>query len=243
MLSNNLSILLHNDLEHNRVFEVGWTPEYLEKQDREKAKYLRCCEFRITKLQGRPIVKGEAGKNLYAIAEQLCCSSILGLAHLVFIGDLLQKDKVRSYKGVFPYKGEIKQGSYLEREVEIEPKWTIIFGMAQITDKNKNECFSIAGRYLQSFILLSSGSEISVNQDEFFKSLIPCLNIKPSSSWINYMKLIPKICNENTALFCFGSDQRGEYVNVQLFFHTGIESQVKKSMNLILNSDSTSVDK
>ena len=82
----------------------------------------------------------------------------------------------------------------------MKEKLSIIIGMAAITQENKDECFSVAENFMQSFVLLSADTR--VYRDEFLESLIP-YRFKGAPTMIDYMKLIPRVCEDGTALFKF----------------------------------------
>jgi hypothetical protein len=43
------------------------------------------------------------------------------------------------------------------------------------------------------------------------------------------MRLIPKLCQDGIALFYFGWDQQGEFVNIRLFFNSELERAAERA--------------
>jgi hypothetical protein len=235
MLLDKTKLLAHSDLANEEIFEAGWFPKYLEADDKGKAKALRGLEIRIDGLRNDDELFDDATHTLTEAAWRLCKENLYR-AYLVLIEDQpLPKSKVRTYKGMFPNKGMIKQGNYIEEEVELDENQSFYMGMAPITEANKDECLSLASYFFRAFILLSSKQEIDIYGRDFLKSIIPCLDVK-GTIWINYMKLIPRVCIDGQAVLYFGfHDPCGDYANVRLFFHRDMESLVQKIANLSIN--------
>lgn len=230
MRSDKVKLALHCDLESEEVFDVGWSPKYLEENDKDRAKDLCCLEVRIDGLRNNNELYDDAVQALTEVAWQLSGRK-MGKAYLVLVEDqLLPKSKLRSYKGLFPYKGQIKQGDFVEWEVELDRIWSFFMGMAPIIQANRDECFSLAKNIFRSFILLSTEQTVGVYGREFLESITPCLSTK-GNIIINQMKLIPRVCKDGLMLFKFGlTDPRGEYVNIRLFFDRKVESLVQKAV-------------
>jgi hypothetical protein len=158
---------------------------------------------------------------------------VLGKAYLVLVEVRPQvKSRIRTYKGVFPYKGQIKQGDYIEKEIKVSEKESFIMGMTPITDANKEECFSREGGGPWSFILLSPNQETNIYSTEFLESIVPCLNIERASVWVSSMKLVPKICRDDLMMLEFGSDGGETYVNLRLFANKKMEGKIRKAVSL-----------
>lgn len=232
MLVSKVKLLLHSDLENEEIFEVGWFPQHLEAGDKAKAESLRCLEIRIDGLRNNDGLYSDATQTLTEIAWQLC-SANLGKAYLVLAEDqLLPKSKVRTYKGLFSNKGQIKRGDNTEWEVELDEGWSFFVGMAPITEANRDESLLLASYFFRAFILFSTEQTISPNGRNFLKSIVPYLDVK-GTIWVNYMKLIPGLCRDGLVIISFGyHDTREEYVNLRLFFNREIESLIRKAVNL-----------
>jgi hypothetical protein len=109
-------LILHSHLEDNEIIEVGWSSEYLTDDNKDKARDIYCLEVRIDGLGDDNLLDEQAVEMLHRIAWKLC-DGRLGAAYLVFFEHTqLPRSRLRSYKGVFPYKGQIKQGEYIEFE-------------------------------------------------------------------------------------------------------------------------------
>lgn len=56
------------------------------------------------------------------------------------------KNKIRTYKGFFPYKGTIRgSGKFLEKEISVDDKYSRFVGVAAVTKENFEECTSFGG--------------------------------------------------------------------------------------------------
>src|SRR6266511_1651479 len=211
MLSDNVSLILHSHLGANEDFEVGWFPQDLGDDDE---------------------LDEQAVKTLHRIAWKLC-DGRLGAAYLVFFGHTqLPKSRLRSYKGVFPYKGQIKQGEYVEFEFELEAGLSFFAGMTPITKDNRDECFTIMGSFWRGFVVLSGLQTTNIYSREFLESIIPCLDTDNRGGIrINSLKLIPMACSQGLVVFSFGSDTRGDYRNIRPFFNREVKSLVQQAIN------------
>lgn len=233
MLSKNLKLILHSHLEENEILEVGWSSKYLSDDDRDKARDIYCLEVRIDGLGDNDELDEQAIQILTRIAWQFS-DGVLGRAYLVLVDhQSLPKSRVRSYKGLFPYKGQIKQGDYIEFEFELEahPGWFFFVGMTPITKNNRDECFALTRDFTRAFVLISSEETTSIYTRELLESMIPCLSAGRMSISIDYLKLIPKVCSQGLLIFSFASDTRGDYRNIRLFFNREVKSQVQQAVN------------
>src|SRR6266498_3360123 len=232
MLSDNVSLILHSHLGANEVFEVGWFPQDLADDDKDKAQDIYCLEVRIGDLGDDDELDEQAVKTLHRIAWKLC-DGRLGAAYLVFFEHTqLPKSRLRSYKGVFPYKGQIKQGEYVEFEFELEAGLSFFAGMTPITKDNRDECFTIMGSFWRGFVVLSGLQTTNIYSREFLESIIPCLDTDNRGGIrINSPKLIPMACSQGLVVFSFGSDTRGDYRNIRPFFNREVKSLVQQAIN------------
>lgn len=226
MSSSKVKLILHSRLEDEEALDVGWSPKYLAPDDRRKAQGISCLEIRIDGLRNDDVLYDESMQSLREIFRQLSDGQ-LGKAYLVFVEHLVRpKTKVRSYKGLFPYKGQIKQGEYIEHEIDTDERNSFFLGISPITKVNRDECFSIAGDFMRAFVLLSSAQAPSFYSRTFLESLSHYLETRGSVSF-NYMALIPAICSDGMMMYSFG-DTRGDYVNIGLFFSEEMKTVVQK---------------
>ncbi len=233
MLSDKIKLILYSHLEASEFFEVGWFPQYLADADKDKAQNIYCLEVRIDGLGNNDELDEQAIQILTKIAWQLS-NGVVGRAYLILVEDQSHpKSRLKTYKGLFPYKGQIKQGDYIEFEFELKthPGWFFFAGMAPITENNRDECFALARNSMQAFVLTSMGQTTDVYNREFIESIIPCLNARRMSISIDYMKLIPMLCSQSLMVFSFGSDVRGDYRNIRPFFNGEVKSLVQQAID------------
>jgi hypothetical protein len=223
-------LILHSHLEDNEIIEVGWSSEYLTDDNKDKARDIYCLEVRIDGLGDDNLLDEQAVEMLHRIAWKLC-DGRLGAAYLVFFEHTqLPRSRLRSYKGVFPYKGQIKQGEYIEFEFELEKGVTFFAGMTPITKDNRDECFTLTGSFWRGFVVLSSLQTTNIYNREFLESITPCLNTRWGIS-VNSLKLIPMACSQGLIVFSFGSDTRGDYRNIRPFFNREVKSLAQQAIN------------
>jgi hypothetical protein len=237
VLSDNVGLTFHSRLEASEVFEVGWFPQDIADDDKDKAQDIYCLEVRIDGLEDDDELDEQAIQILTRIAWRLS-DGVLGRAYLVLVEPRsLPRSRIRTYKGLFPYKGQIKQGEYIEFEFELEahPGWFFFVGMAPITKNNRDECFALTRDFTRAFVLISSEQTTSVYTRDFLESIISCLSARRMSISIEYMKLIPMICSQGLAVFSFRSDSRGDYRNISLFFNREIKSLVQQATEDAVN--------
>jgi hypothetical protein len=238
MLPEKPQIRLHCDLDKNEVPEAGWFPEYIEANDKDNVETLCCLEISIQGLKNGDLLYDQAAQSLAEMVWKLS-SGILGAAYLVLVEhQSLPKSKVRTHKGLFPYKGRIKQGDFIEYEVDLEAGWSYIVGISPVTVTNRDECLSLMRDPSQGLVVLTGQQKNEGVGELLLDRLIPGLSIYPSPNnkgcpRINYMKLIPKLCNLGLIILSFGpGDSRGEYANIRLFFHTRIKGMVQEAANI-----------
>jgi hypothetical protein len=230
MISDNLKLILHTHLEENEILEIGWSSKYLADDDKDMAGDIYCLEVRIDGLGGDDTLGDQADQILSRIAWKLS-DGRLGVAYLVFFEHTqLPKSRIRSYKGVFPYKGKIKQGEYIEFEFELEAGLTFFAGMAPITKYNRDECFDLAGSLVWGFVVIPVNQTNKIYSREFLESIIPCLDTRGAIS-INSLKLIPRFCSQGLVVFSFGSDTQGDFVNIRSFFNAEVKKLVEQAMS------------
>jgi hypothetical protein len=228
MLSESLKLILHSHLGDNEILEIGWSSHDLTDDNKDKARDIYCLEVRIDGLRDDDLLDEQAVEMLHRIAWKLC-DGRLGAAYLVFFEHTqLPRSRLRSYKGVFPYKGQIKQGEYIEFEFELEKELTFFAGMNPITKDNRDECFSLTGSFWRGFVVLSGLQTTNIYSREFLESIIPCLNTKWGIS-VNSLKLIPMACSQGLVVFSFGSDGGEDQRNISLFFNREIINLVQRA--------------
>ncbi len=230
MLLESPKLILHSHLEDNEIIEVGWSSEYLTDDNKDRARDIYCLEVRIDGLGDDDLLDEQAMETLHRIAWKLC-DGRLGAAYLVFFEHTqLPKSRLRSYKGVFPYKGQIKQGEYIEFEFELEAGLSFFAGMTPITKDNRDECFSLTGSFWWGFVVLSGIQTADIYSREFLESIIPCLHTDTRGGIsINSLKVIPMACSQGLVVFSFRSDTRGDQVNISLFFNREIKSLAQRA--------------
>jgi hypothetical protein len=233
MLSDNIRLILHSHLEDSEIFEVGWFPQYLADDDKDKAQDIYCLEVRMDSLGDDDELDEQAIQILTRIAWRIS-DGVLGRAYLFLVEQQsLPTSRIRTYKGVFPYKGQIKQGDYIEFEFELEahPGWSFFAGITPIAKNNRDECFALARYFMRAFVLISIEQTTNIYTREFLESVISCLRTGRMSISIEYMKLIPMVCSQGLVVFSFGSDTRGDYRNIRLFFNGKVKSLVQQAIN------------
>jgi hypothetical protein len=230
MLSESLKLILHSHLENNEILEIGWSSQDLTDDNKDKARDIYCLEVRIDGLRDDDLLDEQAVEMLHRIAWKLC-DGRLGAAYLVFFEHTqLPRSRLRSYKGVFPYKGQIKQGEYIEFEFELEKELTFFAGMTPITKDNRDECFSLTGSFWWGFVVLSGIQATDIYSREFLESMIPCLRTDTRGGIsVNSLKLIPMVCSQGLAVFSFGSDGGEDQRNISLFFNREIKNLVRQA--------------
>jgi hypothetical protein len=229
-------LILHSHLEDSEIIEVGWSSKYLTDDNKDKARDICCLEVRINGLGDNDLLDEQAMEMLQRIAWKLC-DGRLGAAYLVFFEHTqLPRSRLRSYKGVFPYKGQIKQGEYIEFEFEMEAGSTFFAGMAPITKDNRDECFSLVGSLVWGLVVLSGEQITNIYSREFLESIIPCLDTDTRGGiHINSMKLVLMVCSQGLAVFSFRSDTRGDQTNISLFFNREIKNLVRRATDNAVN--------
>lgn len=223
MSPDEIKLILHSRLGSEEHPELGWSPRFLDAGDRGRAEDLRCLEVRVEGLGTNDELFADATLTLTEIAGRLCGATAFE-AYLVLVEDrLLPTSRIRSHKGLFQRRGQIKQGDHIEWEVESDEGWSFFIGMAPVTASNRDECLSLACHFNRAFILLSTQPADGVYGRDFLESVVPCLSIK-ETIWVSYMKLIPRVCVDGMAVLSTGfHDPRGEFANLRLFFQQGME--------------------
>jgi hypothetical protein len=229
--------IFHSHLEDSEIPDVGWSSKYLTDEDKERSRDMSCLEVRIDGIGDDDWLEMQALYMLRRIAWSFS-DGTPGAAYLVFFEhSQLPKSRIRSYKGVFPYKGKIKQGEYIEFEFELEAGLSFFGGMAPVTKDNRDECFALAGSLVWGFIVVAVEQKSETYSREFLESIIPCLDTRGSIS-IDSLKLIPRVCSRDLIIFSFGSDTRGDSVNIRCFFKGKAKNFVEQTMgNAIIETD------
>lgn len=217
MLPESPKLILHSNLEKSEIIEAGWSFKYLTDEDKAKVRDINCLEIRIDGLKDNDVLYEQANRLRTKIAGHIF-DGRLGNSYLVLTEyQSLPKNKIRSYKGLFPSKGQIKKGDFLEFEFEWGKGETFFIGIAPITKDNRAEIYDFAKDYLRAFILTSGESPANVYTQEFLESIISCLNIK-GNIIIDSMRLVPKVCSQGLMIFEFASSQNGDHVNIRSFY-------------------------
>jgi hypothetical protein len=216
MKSGKLDIIEYSDLLNNEVFEIGWFPKRLEHSSIETVKCLSAYEIRIKDLEDNDEKYDSAVTQLeslfWELSEKYLRSTFLiAIEHKAF-----PKSRVRSLKGVFPYKGFIKKGEYIESEFEKEDGLSFFMGITPVTEDNKKECFMLAKDTMRSFWIGPKNNGEFLCTSNFLEKIQKYINVK-GTNIIDYMRLIPALCGERNTVITFGQDARGDYINLRLF--------------------------
>jgi hypothetical protein len=234
MSLENPKLILYSRLDENEIPAVGWPSEYLTTYDKDLARDLCCFEIRIDGLGTDNLLLDEQARELLRNIAWKLCDGRLGAAYLVLFEHTPSlRSRIRSYKGVFPYKGEIKKGEYIEFEFEFEASTTFFGGMAPVTRDNREECLALVG--LWGFIVIASGSGRATNiyTREFLESIINCLDTK-GGIHIDTLKLIPRVCSQGPMILSFSSDQ-DDFLNIGFFFDGNNKDAVQREMRNAVN--------
>jgi len=233
MTTNKIKLIQHTHLDNNELFEVGWFPKYLEKEDLLNSSKLNCLEIRSEDLKDNDDLFFRAMNDLTGITWLLLKN--LGEVFLILVEHKISaKSRLRTYKGLFPNNSQIKKGDFIEEEITVDRNSSFFIGIIKITESNKDECLILARNFLQAFFLISGEQHDGVFSRDFLKWVAVILNIKHSVS-VNYMRLIPKICVGGDMIMSFGWDARGDYVNSRLFYLVVKKMKVEAAVTKILS--------
>jgi hypothetical protein len=225
METNKVKLIHHTRLATNELFEVGWFPKYLGKEDLLRSDDLRCLEIRIDGLKDNDKLFFRAMDDLSNISWQLLRN--LDEKFLIIVDHKISaKNRVKTYKGLFSSNSQIRKGDFIEEEITADGDSSFFIGMARATEWNRDECLYLARNFLQAFFLISDERYDEIFSREYLKWIAGTLNKKHSVS-VNYMKLIPKICASGDMTMSFGWDARGDYVNSRLFYQMEKETYMK----------------
>jgi len=218
-----------------------WSFQRAPDSARPQLADLSCIELRLERLRenssqhGSDALKEEASRRMDEIIWAFVKAGP-GQAYAIGLSYLAPKNRVRSYKGIFPVGGEIRKTDFHHAEVE-KGKESFFLGVAKICERNKSESLSFVRSPSRSFILIS----------KLKSAKAVCQNLeKTSTKWLHFQrrsvvttwKLIPEAVHRDQMVIRFNRDFTGEdWLSLMLFVHTSFMEECVCKLKLIEKRD------
>ena len=222
MKTGKFNLIEYSDLLNNEIFEIGWFPKRLENSFLEIIKCMSAYEVRIKDLEDNDEKYDNAVLQLENIFWELSENHLGGTFLITIEHKAFPKSRIRSFKGIFPYKGAIKNSEHIECEFEKDNEFSFFIGITPVTEDNKKECFMLAKDSMRSFWVGPKVNGEFLYTSDFLENIQRYINVK-GTNIIDYMRLIPALCCEKNTVITFGQDTRGEYINLRIFCMEKIE--------------------
>lgn len=200
---------------HKPCHEIGWWPKAVSTQDRESLAGSKALVLtrRISNDEDWDEVAREMKHKVWSQIQEICCT-----AHLFLVSDFIEaKGRVRSYKGLFPYRGRIKEGRFAESEVEVNPRASYFLGLAELAIPNVEECMRLAFYEGSSALILSPAANPLVLESEDLEKWAEALDVGTSSVQINHKELLKRILSRGWAFATFPFSPNGGSISFVVF--------------------------
>lgn len=123
-----------------------------------------------------------------------------------------QKNKIRSYKGIFP--NNIAKDDFIQKEFEIENNYSILIGLAKISKTNFDVMIKNLFDRTSSFMILTE------NIDFFHENTIENIfeySLNKPSYIINYLDLCKNYCKKRNIIIRENGDGGDQELSWQMF--------------------------
>jgi hypothetical protein len=208
---------------------IGWIPSLSPSFCHIENLYsVSVLEYRVDDLRN---LDSEYDQALARRKELIARLLSEGLSVQFFYWDLMpdQSTRVRSYKGVFPFKGSVRSGECIQWEFMTGETDSVLVGAASVNLENIDECcFLAADRRRGVFIL---NRKYISNQEELVASSM-FLNSKPS--YPNLSSLLSGLSVNWDGVVLFGGDQGVSYLNASIY---GKDTFIQKIKDLNIMRD------
>ncbi|MCH4895563.1 hypothetical protein E0494_02470 [Marinilabiliaceae bacterium JC040] len=141
-------------------------------------------------------------------------------------GRQLQKNRIRSYKGIIPKN--LKPNDYLQYEFDYPNNYSIIAAVIRVTPENIDEYM---GCFYDSFCSFLISSEKNIMSKEFLSDIVENHNI---NDHINCLSLCLKYCKNKDKIYRVTSDGGDLEVNWQVFSASQEQENVVNRQKQIL---------
>ena len=212
-----ITVTKHTDVNLLAGRQADWRGvDALPAQEQLRLAELSCLEIRVSDLRGQFGAAGDipallaataqgvlrtqrARRLLNEVASTLIESAPHG-AYLVRVSHPNDRSRVRSYKGIFPYGGQIRKTNFRETEIDVGDK-SFFIGATKIDDRNRSESFSLAHSSLAFLLLPAEANEDRIWQD--VTEILPgCLKFE----MIDTPRVVTSLIHRDEAVFTFGWD-------------------------------------
>lgn len=200
---------------HKPYHEIGWWPKTVSTQDRESlagSKALVLTRW-LSNDEDWDEVASEMKHRVWSQIQKARCA-----AHLFLVSYFIEtKGRVRSYKGLFPYRGRIKEGRFAELEVDVSPRASYFLGLAELAKPNVEECMRLAFYEGSSALILSPSASPLVLEAEVLEEWAKALDVGTSSVQINHKEFLKRILSRGWAFATFPFSPNGESISFVVF--------------------------
>ncbi|MCT4600738.1 MAG: hypothetical protein N4A32_07595 [Marinifilaceae bacterium] len=141
-------------------------------------------------------------------------------------GRQLQKNRIRSYKGIVPKS--LNPNDYFQYEFDYPNNYSIIAAVIRVTPENIDEYM---GFFYDSYCSFLISSEKNIMSKEFLSDIVENHNIR---GYINFLSLFLKYCNNKDKIYRVTSDGGDLEVNWQVFSASQEQENVVNRQKQIL---------
>lgn len=208
-------IVEHDNLSSSKILPIRWNVSGVPDHLRTSLKSLRAIELRIDNLYDEDKRHEEAVVFCKSIVKGLLKDLLVPAYcfHVEYKPKL--PSRVRSYKGIFPYKGTVLPEQVIQKEFPVTNRSTIIAGIARISDSNFEDIMAVLSDFSTSCVIVGDESNISLFSRQYLETLYGYLQIGPTAA-IGYPQLVAQECGQGRAvlsLYWMGED----YINTTIF--------------------------
>lgn len=200
---------IHSDLTEEH-YGTGWHPgEPTSLECAELAKLEALAVKRLLR-EGEDIddVYPSFGREMLGLIEAMSCNAWL----FEVSGLVLTKGRVRSYKGLFPYRGKIKEGRYVEVEMDVTPLSSYFVGLALVNERNSEECVKLTFAWTNAVLILTPEDDPLALDRSTLLDLVIGLRIGSDVARIDQKRFMPQIASKSHACAILYPDQKEKYV-------------------------------
>lgn len=141
----------------------------------------------------------------------------------------MQKNRIRSYRGVLPKS--LNQSDYLQVEFELPNNYSIISGIASLTEDNIR---SLSGLILDSTNCFIISTQENIFSTEFIVNMCEKHMKFNGITVINYLSLCLQYCINQNSLCRVGGDGGDQEVTLQIFSAKQQKERILETIRQIL---------
>lgn len=219
--------VLSNLTDAWQVFLLGGWRTYLTDslKSRKDEELRSICAIKVSfqGTRGDESLHDPLFESVYALAKKILLADSMEVYTIVYEADVALQSRMRTYRGLFDRGGLLKQGNFIEHEIDFGKSTSLFVGIAKATERNIDEIVRHHLGSLRQFVLASDDPRV-FSADFLAKTVTEG---GPNERWIklhrwgsveiDYLNVVLSRCLKGDKVYRMGGDGGDREVSLQIF--------------------------